>query len=397
MNGTSPAAVSVIIPAYNAERYLGAALASVQGQTIAEWEVVVVDDGSTDGTALVAEGYLTDLRFRLVRQANGGPSAARNAGLAEAAGDYAALLDADDVWRPGYLAQMLKALQAAPDAPAAACGWQYLDSHGQPLPQQVVISHDAAARLGETLAWENPLIPSGLVVRMAAARACGEFDCALRGVEDWDYVWRLARQGTFAWVPEALVLYRTHPSNLSTGHNHMESEREKLLRKHFPGLAGAPETWPAAARRGLAHTRFNAAIELMSTGAEAAGQAKLREAAGLWPALAAEPATFYEIACAHQPKGYRGTVERLDLRRAEQALQGAMSGGAFANADRQTAQGLASLTLAQLARLAGRGHLAARFALRAARHGAPGQRRTALKALARSVLPRRPAARRGAA
>jgi len=370
------------VPAHNAARYLGATLDSVRGQTFVGWEAVVVDDGSTDGTAALAEEGMEDARFRLVRQPPGGLARARNRGLAEARGGCIAFLDADDMWRPDYLARMLAALKAAPDAPAAACGWQYVDSEGRPLPQRVVISSEAARRLGETIAWQNPLIPSGLVVRREAASTCGEFDPALSPTADWDYVWRLTQLGALAWVAEALVLYRTHPDSMSANIERMERDRERLLHKHLGPLAGTPEAWPPAARRSLAYTRFNAAIELFSSGAEETGQAKLRDAAGLWPPLANEPAIYYEIACAHQPKGYRGTVERLDLRRAEQALRAVLAGDAFARADQRTAQGLASLTLAQLARQAGRRPLAARFALRAARQGTPSQRRAALMALA---------------
>jgi GT2 family glycosyltransferase len=382
--------INIIIPAHNAERHLGAALDSVQSQTERDWQALVVDDGSTDGTAGIAEGYLGDERIRLVRQANGGPSAARNAGLAQAQGDYVALLDADDAWRPYYLARMVEALEHAPQAPAAACGWQYMDDAGQPLAQQVVISAEAAARLGETLAWENPLIPSGLVMRIKAARLCGEFDRGLHGVEDWDYAWRVTGQGALAWVAEALVWYRTHPANLSTDFERMEHERVKLLHKHFPALAGGPETWPAAARRGLASARLQAALEWVGAGQLEGGQRKLREALALWPPLAGEKATHYALACAHQPRGHKGTAAGLDLGRAEAALTALLQeASALGPTEQRATKAQANLVLAQLARQAQQRGAGARFALAAMRAGAPDQRMAALRALARSVTPRR--------
>jgi len=386
--------ISIIIPAHNAERYLGPALDSVRAQTRADWAAIVVDDGSTDGTQGVAGRYLIDERFQLIQQAQAGPSAARNAGLAQASGEYVAFLDADDVWRPAYLERMTAALEARPEAAAAGCGWQYLDMDGRPLPQQVVISAAETRRLGETLQWQNPLIPSGLVARRSAAQACGEFDTDLRGVEDWDYAWRLAQMGPLAGVAEALVLYRTHPAGLSADVGRMEDERVKLLHKIFGPIDGRPETWPPAARRCLAQTRYETALELLSAGPSPAGVQKLREALRLWPGLATDPATFFELACAHQPRGYRGTPQRLDLAQAERLL-GAVTeaGDVIAEADRRTARGWSGLALAQLARQAGRRGLSARYAFSGLRLGAQDQRRAALAALARSFAPPRPATR----
>jgi len=115
--------VSVIIPLYDKEPYIQRALDSVAAQTFDDFELIVVDDGSTDGGAGVVEAF-TDSRVRLVRQPNAGPGGARNRGIAEARGEILAFLDADDEWLPRYLEEGIAALDAAgPEVAAATCGY----------------------------------------------------------------------------------------------------------------------------------------------------------------------------------------------------------------------------------------------------------------------------------
>lgn len=115
--------VSVIVPLYNKGAFVRRALDSIAAQTFADFEAIVVDDGSTDGGARVVAGY-ADARFRLVAQRNAGPGAARNRGAREAAGEFLAFLDADDEWLPGYLEEGVRLLEKfSPDAAAATCGY----------------------------------------------------------------------------------------------------------------------------------------------------------------------------------------------------------------------------------------------------------------------------------
>lgn len=120
--------VSVIIPLYNKARYVRRALQSVAAQTFAEFEVIVVDDGSTDGGAREVEAF-ADARVRLISQQNAGPGAARNRGIAEARGEIVAFLDADDEWLPDFLAEGVKLLGAHADAATATFGY-YLSPPG---------------------------------------------------------------------------------------------------------------------------------------------------------------------------------------------------------------------------------------------------------------------------
>ena len=115
-------AVSVIVPVYNGEKYVVAALESIRAQTCADWHLILVDDGSTDGTAAVLARYPRDRRIEIVRQEHLGLAAARNRGQASCTAQHVAFLDADDMWQPTYLAEMVQELTANPSAVAACAG-----------------------------------------------------------------------------------------------------------------------------------------------------------------------------------------------------------------------------------------------------------------------------------
>lgn len=117
--------VSIIIPLFNKAPFIGRALHSIAAQTFADFELIVVDDGSTDDGAQIVEQF-SDSRVRLIRQHNAGPGAARNRGLAEAIGEYVAFLDADDEWLPEFLFESVRLLDGEANAAATVCG--YLES-----------------------------------------------------------------------------------------------------------------------------------------------------------------------------------------------------------------------------------------------------------------------------
>jgi hypothetical protein len=114
--------VSVVVPLFNKACYIGRALRSIAAQTLSDFEVIVVDDGSTDGGDRIAEGY-ADPRFRVVRQPNSGPGAARNRGASEARAPYLAFLDADDAWRPAFLETGVRILVDHPSAVSVSGAW----------------------------------------------------------------------------------------------------------------------------------------------------------------------------------------------------------------------------------------------------------------------------------
>src|SRR5262245_47074474 len=190
-----PPRVSIIVPVFNGSRFILSLLETVQAQTLTDWELIIVDDGSTDGLEGLLAQAPPDKRRRLVHQANTGLSSARNHGLAAAQADLAAFLDVDDAWRPTYLATMCAALAQTPQAVAAFCGWQYMDAAGQPLPQTVLLSSSEAGRLADDLAWRNSIVPSSLVARRQAVLRAGGFDESMRNLEDWDMWLKLIPAG----------------------------------------------------------------------------------------------------------------------------------------------------------------------------------------------------------
>ncbi len=125
--------VSIITPCYNGERFIAETIESVLGQTYANWEMIVVDDGSRDNTAQVAAGYAArDGRIQVVRQPNGGTASARNNAMRRAKGRYIALLDADDVWERDFLERQL-AFMKEKNATCVCCSYRHIDANSNEI------------------------------------------------------------------------------------------------------------------------------------------------------------------------------------------------------------------------------------------------------------------------
>ena len=214
--------ISVVVPAYNAERYIGGTLASVSSQTYGNLEIVVVDDGSTDGTRDVVRAHaLNDPRVVLLEQANGGVAAARNAGIARARGDLVAPVDADDLWHPVKLErQAARLAEAGPDVGLVYVGHLVIDEASRVLRvpfRDAVHEGDVLLRLivGNIVGnASTPLIPKSRLLE------AGGYDERLRaagaeGCEDLKLYLALAHRHTFAAVPSNLVGYRRTTANMS--------------------------------------------------------------------------------------------------------------------------------------------------------------------------------------
>ncbi|MGI8927592.1 MAG: glycosyltransferase family 2 protein [Tepidiformaceae bacterium] len=198
------ASVSVVIPVYNGERFLAEAIESACWQTHRPKETIVVDDGSTDGSAAITRAWPG---VRCISQANAGLATARNTGIEAASGDFVALLDADDIWTPDKLALQLEALAAAPDAGYASSWHRDFFEPGEP------VNSSYRTHLGDE---PSGGLPSSWLVRRETFPRVGLFDPAFEMAEDAD--WHL--RATDADVPpvlvrEVLVLRRRHDSNLS--------------------------------------------------------------------------------------------------------------------------------------------------------------------------------------
>lgn len=220
---TSPALVSVVIPAYNAERYLAAAIHSVLAQSHADLELVVVDDGSADGTASVAAAAAADdQRVRVLTQPNAGVGAARNRGLAATAGEWVGFLDADDIWFADKLRRQLDVFAMFPDLRAVGCFMEYVSESGRPLGVAGVRIGSEEQRMVAD-GRLSPFPPSAPLFRRDALLATGGYDATLAAhvpglVEDLDLLSKVARAGPITTVPVALGAYRLHDGSASARH-----------------------------------------------------------------------------------------------------------------------------------------------------------------------------------
>lgn len=212
--------VSVVMPAFNAARYIGETLDSVFEQTFTDYEVIVVNDGSPDTVKLerLLEPHMN--RIRYIKQKNLGAGAARNEGLRAAQGELIAFLDADDLWLPNYLEEQLKFIRDNNvdlvcadamhfgDSPLA--GRTYMEAYMETAPLAGEVSF-----LGLVSA-EQSLITSGIVARRAPIIEVGLFDEGLRNSQDSDLWMRLARHGArLAYQRQLLLRYRCHENSLS--------------------------------------------------------------------------------------------------------------------------------------------------------------------------------------
>lgn len=209
--------VSVIIPSYNRANYLPEALDSVLAQTYQDFEVIVVDDGSTDNTESAVFPYLS--RIRYVKQNNSERSAARNHGIRLASGEFIAFLDSDDFWRPSKLEKQVAFLKKHPDVDLVYTWLDICDMGGRPL-KLVKDGRPLTTQHGASVFY--PLLLRNFVVggattvmaRRSAIELAGGFDEGLRHVEDWDLWLRMALRGQFGFIPESLAFYRVNHANV---------------------------------------------------------------------------------------------------------------------------------------------------------------------------------------
>jgi glycosyltransferase involved in cell wall biosynthesis len=219
----------VIVPAYNAAATLGATLASARGQTLRDLELIVVDDGSRDPTpAVLAELGLRDQRLRVIRQANAGVSAARNAGLRAARADIIAFLDSDDLWAPGHLARHVQRLRDDRRLGVSFSTARFIDAHGQ-------VHGQAQPRLAgltpvDFLTGNPTTTTSCLVARRGAFETAGLFDATLARSEDQEWLFRAAHRGVrIEGVADPLVDYRTSNRGLASDLEAMRAGFEAML------------------------------------------------------------------------------------------------------------------------------------------------------------------------
>ena len=196
-------AVSVILPTYNRARFVGEAIESVLAQSFSAWELVVVDDGSTDDTREVVARYLSDLRIRYVRQDQSGSSAARNRGLDETSAPLAAYLDSDNLWYPDFLSCAVDVLATRPDV-NMLYGALVTELHRLDGTHVLWRPFDRAA-----LVVANFIDTNVIVHRRALLAKYGNWDLRLSRVNDWDLALRFTAEEPAFPLPVLAAFYRS--------------------------------------------------------------------------------------------------------------------------------------------------------------------------------------------
>jgi glycosyltransferase involved in cell wall biosynthesis len=237
MNSKSePPLVSIVIPVFNCGSVLAETLESARAQTFRDFEVIIVDDGSTDDSAAIARRFCEmDPRFSLVQQANAGVSAARNVAIQRARGEWLAFLDGDDIWFPEKLAAQMKLSREDPRANLLFTNYLRWDGSRdirmayvpeEPLPEGDVL---------QRLIFAFLYIPSAVVVRRQTLLEAGLFDPELKLSEDWDMWLRIAERGIWArGTREPFMRYRRWPGSHVAKNRKLSLETgARMLEKHI--------------------------------------------------------------------------------------------------------------------------------------------------------------------
>ncbi len=219
--------VSVIMPTYNRVRYLSEAIQSVLDQTFVDFELIIIDDGSTDDTESLIQG-IGDPRIRYAHQQHRGISAAMNHGIRLARGHYIARLDSDDVWLPEMLATQIKVLDTRPRIGLVYSKAQAMNASGTPLEETRAFSPRYADDSFRSMLTGDFTCNITIVVRRQYLDKAGPYDESMAVNEDWDMWLRVAEHCQFAFSDLVLARYRRHDSN-ATGYN---------SRHYFQHLAG---------------------------------------------------------------------------------------------------------------------------------------------------------------
>jgi glycosyltransferase involved in cell wall biosynthesis len=229
------AQVSVIITAYNSERFLAEAIESVLAQTFRDFEVLVVDDGSTDGTGHVVRRYGASVRY--IRQENRGQSAARNNGIRAARGEFIAFLDADDLWLSDKLERQMRAFTSFPAAGLVTGGLIMVDGQGKALKKVALPPYPGREALLERITVRGMTVatPSCVMARRECFTRAGLFDEQMHAAEDRDLWLRITRLYEAVFLPGFLIRYRIHDANIHRDIERVKRNQMIFLRKHLPG------------------------------------------------------------------------------------------------------------------------------------------------------------------
>jgi glycosyltransferase involved in cell wall biosynthesis len=248
-------AVSVVIATHNYGRFLRGAVESVLAQTFDDFELIVIDDGSTDATPCIMRPYLTDPRVRYLRTAHRGQPAAKNAGVDLARAPLIAFLDGDDVWLPMKLERQVALFQADADLGVVYARRWLIDEHGRHLEYEQPSLYRGFVL--EALFRTNFVCFSSAVVRRAVLDEAGAFDEGLSLAIDYDLWLRVALSHPFDYVDEPLVEYRTGHASLSCRTEDRLRTVTRIMQRFLDELGGRGMLDPSVIRRAQAETCYH--------------------------------------------------------------------------------------------------------------------------------------------
>lgn len=224
--------VSIIVPCYRQAHFLGESLQSVLDQTYMDWECIIVNDGSPDNTAIVAQEWCAkDTRFKYVYQDNAGLSSARNTGIKHSKGEFILPLDADDILHDDYLRKMVPVLSMDSELGIVSC-YRYFFVN---VRSNIIREYKASGSNYRDLMFENMLMPSSLYRKKCWEQVGGYDESMLKGFEDWEFWLNVTKRGwKFQFVEEFLFFYRKAKNSMlvETIKYHAEANMEYIFRKH---------------------------------------------------------------------------------------------------------------------------------------------------------------------
>lgn len=313
--------ISVVIPTRNRAQYLARAIESVRAQTYPAWELIIVDDGSTDDTPQVVQAF-HDARIRYFRQAAGERARARNLGWHHARGEFVAFLDDDDLWLARKLEETLTGFTRA-EVGVVYTAWQFIDANDRILPQPPAFTPKRGKVLPDLLRSNLFVSVHPALLRRECLVAVDGFDVTTVPAEDWDLWIRIAQQGyEFECIGEPLALYRVHGANTLKDWARLEQGTQTVLEKAFAHCA-QPDLRALRAEC-FARNDFRNAVRRFTDGDVEGGSHLFAQAVRAFPRLLDERGTFYEVIGATQPEGYKGTWHFLDLDKGERYITAAL-------------------------------------------------------------------------
>jgi len=229
--------ISVILPVYNRAKYLGEALDSVIRQSYDNYEIIIIDDGSTDASFDIASMYAANLpkQIKVFKQINSGPSRAKNAGIEFSTGEFIAFLDSDDTWHCNKLEEQVEIAKKFDNFSFIYTGYNIIDSNGNILDQIYPdkrfsgFIHDKMWLINNTISGGTILVKKNNLLRIKG------FDKNLQGAENLDLRLRLSKMGPVYYSNKLLYNYRKHESNLSSQSSIMNTSHLSLINKNFVG------------------------------------------------------------------------------------------------------------------------------------------------------------------